>query len=183
MAYNFSDLKKRVKGVEDWLMKEYSGIRTGRATPSILDNVKIMSYDSLMPISQVASITTEGPKSLRVVPWDTSVNKAIEKAIVESNLGLSVVMDEKGVRVMFPDLTVERRQSLVKLAKQKLEDARISLRKERDMTWDDIQKKEEDGVVTEDEKFRLKNEMQKIVDETSKKLQDMADKKEQEMNN
>lgn len=183
MAYNFSDLKKRVKGVEDWLMKEYSGIRTGRATPSILDNVKIMSYDSLMPISQIASITTEGPKSLRVVPWDTSVNKAIEKAIVESNLGLSVVMDEKGVRVMFPDLTVERRQSLVKLAKQKLEDARISLRKERDMTWDDIQKKEEDGVVTEDEKFRLKNEMQKIVDETSKKLQDMADKKEQEMNN
>lgn len=183
MAYNFSDLKKRVKNVEDWLTKEYGGIRTGRATPSILDNVKIMSYDNMMPISQVASITTEGPKSLRVVPWDTSVNKAIEKAIVESNLGLSVVMDEKGVRVMFPDLTVERRQSLVKLAKQKLEDARISLRKERDMTWDDIQKREEDGAVTEDEKFRLKNEMQKIVDETSKKLQDMADKKEQEMNN
>jgi ribosome recycling factor len=142
-----------------------------------------MSYDSLMPISQVASITTEGPKSLRVVPWDTSVNKAIEKAIIESNLGLSVAMDEKGVRVMFPDLTVERRQSLVKLAKQKLEDARISLRKERDLTWDDIQKKEEDGSVTEDEKFRLKTEMQKIVDETGKRLQDMADKKEQEMNN
>ncbi len=183
MAYNFSDLKKRAKNVEDWLIKEYSGIRTGRATPSILDNVKIMSYDSLMPISQVASITTEGPKSLRVVPWDTSVNKAIEKAIIESNLGLSVAMDEKGVRVMFPDLTVERRQSLVKLAKQKLEDARISLRKERDLTWDDIQKKEEDGSVTEDEKFRLKTEMQKIVDETGKRLQDMADKKEQEMNN
>ena len=183
MAYNFSDLKKRAKNVEDWLIKEYSGILTGRATPSILDNVKIMSYDSLMPISQVASITTEGPKSLRVVPWDTSVNKAIEKAIIESNLGLSVAMDEKGVRVMFPDLTVERRQSLVKLAKQKLEDARISLRKERDLTWDDIQKKEEDGSVTEDEKFRLKTEMQKIVDETGKRLQDMADKKEQEMNN
>ncbi len=183
MAYNFSDLKKRAKNVEDWLIKEYSGIRTGRATPSILDNVKIMSYDSLMPISQVASITTKGPKSLRVVPWDTSVNKAIEKAIIESNLGLSVAMDEKGVRVMFPDLTVERRQSLVKLAKQKLEDARISLRKERDLTWDDIQKKEEDGSVTEDEKFRLKTEMQKIVDETGKRLQDMADKKEQEMNN
>lgn len=182
MAYNFSDLKKRVKDVEAWLSKEYTGIRTGRATPSILDNVKVMSYDSMMPISQVASITTEGPKSLRVVPWDSGVNKAIEKAIVESNLGLSVSMDEKGVRVMFPDLTADRRQSLIKLSKQKLEDARISLRKERDMTWDDIQKKEEEGTVTEDEKFRLKNEMQKIVDETGKKLQEFADKKEEELN-
>ena len=83
---------------------------------------------------------------------------------------------------MFPDLTADRRQSLIKLSKQKLEDARISLRKERDMTWDDIQKKEEEGTVTEDEKFRLKNEMQKIVDETGKKLQEFADKKEEEMN-
>ncbi|HLP44190.1 MAG TPA: ribosome recycling factor [Candidatus Nanoarchaeia archaeon] len=182
MAYNFSDLKKRVKDVENWLSKEYTGIRTGRATPSILDNVRVESYGSMMPISQVASITSEGAKSLRVVPWDTAMNKVIEKAIVEANLGLSVSVDEKGVRVMFPDLTAERRQSLIKLSKQKLEDARISLRKERDLTWDDIQKKEEDGSVTEDEKFRLKNEMQKIVDETGKKLQEFADKKEQEMN-
>ncbi len=182
MAYNFSELKKRVKDVEGWLTKEYTGIRTGRATPSILDNVKVESYGSMMPISQVASVTSEGPKSLRVVPWDTAMNKVIEKAIVEANLGLSVSMDEKGVRVTFPDLTAERRQSLVKLAKQKLEDARISLRKERDMTWDDIQKKEEANAITEDEKFRLKNEMQKIVDETGKKLQEMAEKKEQEMN-
>ncbi len=183
MAYNFSDLKKKVKDVEVWLGKEYAGIRTGRATPSILDNVKVESYGEMMPISQLASITTEGAKSLRVVPWDLSVNKAIEKAIIESNLGLSVALDDKGVRVMFPDLTADRRQSLIKLSTQKLEDARISLRKERDTVWNDIQKKEEEGTVTEDEKFRLKTEMQKIVDETGKKLQEMADKKEQEMNN
>lgn len=183
MAYNFSDLKKNVKEVEAWLAKEYTGIRTGQATPSILDSVKVNSYDSMMPINQVASVTTEGPKMLRVVPWDTGLNKVIERAIVDANLGLSVAMDEKGVRVMFPDLTAERRQSFIKLAKQKLEEARISLRKERDKTWDDIQKKEEDGTVTEDEKFRLKNEMQKVIDESGAKLQEMADKKEREMNN
>jgi ribosome recycling factor len=183
MAYNFSEFKKGLGEVEAWLAKEYAAIRTGRATPSILDHVKVNSYDSMMPINQVASITTEGPRSLRVVPWDTTVNKAIEKAINESDLGLSVAVDEKGVRVTFPELTAERRESLVKLAKQKLEDARISLRKERESVWNDIQEKEKAGIITEDEKFRLKNEMQKLADETNDKLVVLTERKEQEMMN
>jgi ribosome recycling factor len=92
-------------------------------------------------------------------------------------------MDEKGVRVTFPELTAERRQSLVKLTKQKLEDARVSIRKERDIVWNDIQEKEKAGSLTEDEKFRLKNDMQKLADETSKKLQTLAERKEQELLN
>jgi ribosome recycling factor len=183
MAYNFSELKKNMAEIESWLTKEFASIRTGRATPSILDNVKIESYGSQMPINQVASVSMEGPKTLRITPWDSSVNKSIEKAIVESNLGLSVALDEKGVRVMFPDLTSERREQLVKVAKQKLEEARISIRKERDATWDDIQEKEKQGGMGEDEKFRLKAEMQKIVDEAGKKFQTMAEKKEQEVMN
>lgn len=184
MAYNFSEFKKGLSEVETWLTKEYSAIRTGRATPSILDGVAVAAYDSNpMPINQLASITTEGPRSLRIVPWDMGLNKSIEKAINDSNLGLSVAVDDKGVRVNFPELTSERRQSLTKLSKQKLEDARISMRKERDRVWDDIQKQEKAGTVTEDEKFRLKNEMQKIADETGKKLQDLADRKEQELMN
>lgn len=181
MAYNFSELKKGLGEVEVWLSKEYAAIRTGRATPSILDHVLVSSYGSMMPINQVASITSEGPRGLRVVPWDTTVNKAIEKAIVDADLGLSVSMDEKGVRVLFPELTAERRQSLIKLAKQKLEDARVSLRKVRDQVWNDIQEKENAGTITEDEKFRLKTEMQKTVDETNKKLQAFEERKEQEM--
>ncbi len=183
MAYNFSEFKKGLAEVENWLAREYSAIRTGRATPSILDHVMVNNYETMMPINQVASITTEGPRSLRVVPWDAGVNKAIEKAINDSDLGLSVAVDEKGVRVTFPELTSERRQSLVKLAKQKLEDARVSLRKERDQVWNDIQEQEKTGTLTEDEKFRLKNEMQKLADETGKKLQALADRKEQEMMN
>lgn len=183
MAYNFNDFKKGLAEVESWLSKEYAAVRTGRATPSILDHVLVNNYDSMMPINQLASVTTEGPRSLRVVPWDSAVNKAIEKAINESDLGLSVSMDEKGVRVTFPELTAERRQSLVKLTKQKLEDARVSLRKERDTVWNDIQEKEKAGSLTEDEKFRLKNDMQKLADETSKKLQALAERKEQELLN
>lgn len=183
MAYNFADYKKKLGEVESWLSKEYASIRTGRATPSILDHVMVESYGSKMPINQLASVTTEGARSLRIVPWDMAVNKSIEKAIADSNLGLSVAVDEKGVRVNFPELTSDRRQSLVKLAKQKLEDARITLRKERDTAWNAIQAKEEEGGMGEDEKFRLKAEMQKIADECSKKLQTLAEKKEQEVLN
>lgn len=181
MAYNFSPFKEKLKEVENWLTKEFSQIRTSRATPSILDGVLVDSYGSKMPINQVASITTEGPRMIRITPWDTSLAKAIEKAIAVSNLGLAVTLDEKGVRVTFPELTSDRRQSLVKVAKQKLEDARVSLRKERDKLWDDIQAKEKEGGMGEDEKFRLKNEMQKMVDETGKKLTEMAERKEQEI--
>ena len=183
MAYNFSEFKKNLAEVEAWLGKEYSAVRTGRSTPSILDHVTVNSYGNMMPINQLASIVAEGPRSLRIVPWDQTINKAIEKAIADSNLGLSVSLDEKGVRVMFPELTAERRQALIKLTKQKLEDARISLRKGRDQVWDDIQKKEETGAITEDEKFRLKTEMQKMADETGKKLQNLSERKEQEMMN
>jgi len=182
MAYNFSELKRGLSEVEAWLTKEYAGLRTGRATPSILDHVMVSSYGDMMPVNQVASIATEGPRNLRIVPWDNTLNKVIEKAINDSDLGLSVSVDEKGVRVLFPELTSERRAGLIKLSKQKLEDARISVRMERDKVWDDIQEKEKDGILTEDEKFRLKDEMQKIVDEAGKRLQILTDKKELEMN-
>jgi len=107
--------------------------------------------------------------------------KNIEQAIQQSDLGLSVSIDDKGLRVKFPELTSERRAGLVKVAKQKLEDARVSLRSERERVWDDIQKKEKEGGMSEDEKFRLKEQMQKIVDETNKKLEEMTEKKEQEI--
>src|SRR3989344_4543539 len=141
MAYNFAGFKEKTKQVSTWLSKEFASIRTSRATPTVLDSISIESYGAMLPINQAASVTTEGPRSLRIVPWDTSLTKAIEKAIVESRLGLSVALDEKGARVTFPELTSERRQSLLKISKQKLEEARVSLRKERDKAWDEIQAK------------------------------------------
>lgn len=183
MAYNFSAFKQKTKSVEDWLVKEYSGVRTGRATPAILDSVKIESYGALVSIQQAGSVAIEDARSLRITPWDMSQVKNIEKGVISANLGLSTLIDDKGLRVIFPELTTEGRLALVKLIKQRFEDGRKSLRVERDHVWNDIQKREKEGGMGEDEKFRLKKEMEKIVEETSKKLEDATARKEKEIMN
>jgi len=181
MAYDFKDVKAGIKSTEEWLRSEFSGIRTGRATPALLDSVMVEAYGSFMPINQVGSISVEDTRMMRVTPWDMSLAKPIEKAIMLADLGLSLATDEKGVRVNFPDLTSERRASLIKLAKQKLEDARIALRSEREKTIKDIDKKEKDGEISEDEKFRLKAELQKYIDEAGVVLEGLFIKKEKEI--
>ncbi len=181
MQYNFSPLKARVKEIEDWLKKEQSQVRTGRATPAFLDSVRVESYGSYVPLNQVGNITLEDPRTLRVTPWDMSQTKEIEKAVATANLGVSTAVDERGVRIAFPELTSETRQNLVKIAKAKLEEVRIALRAEREKTWDEIQAREKEGGMTEDEKFRFKNDMQKLIDETNKKLEEMHEKKEKDI--
>lgn len=181
MAYNFQIFKEGLSKVEVWFKNELATVRTGRASTSILDNVMVEVYGSQMPINQVASITLEDPKTIRISPWDTGVIKDIEKAFLVADLGLSISSDGKGVRVSFPDLTSERRELLVKQSYKKLEEARISVRKEREDVWNDIQDKEKNGQISEDDKFRAKDELQKIVDECNKKLEIMAQAKEKEI--
>lgn len=181
MAYDFTQFRKSVTGVEEWLQKEFTSIRTSRATPSLLDGVFIEAYGTKMPITQVASMASEDARTLRVAPWDATQVKAIEKAITVANLGVSVSVDDHGIRVHFPELTGERRQMLVKLAKERFEQSRITLRQERDKVWNDIQEKERDAVITEDAKFQAKDVLQKIMDETNKHLEEMTEKKEKEI--
>ena len=181
MAYNFASLKTKAKEIEEWLKRELGGVRTGRATPVLLDTVQVEAYDSRMPISQVAAVSVEDARTLRISPWDSTLTKAIEKAIVQANLGVSVAVDDSGLRVSFPELTSERRAQLIKVAKTKFEEARISLRGERDTVSSDLETKKKEGEVSEDEKFRFKAEMQKIIDETNKNLETLYEKKEQEI--
>ncbi len=183
MVYNFNDFKNKIQEVENWLISEFSLVRTGRATPLILDKVMVESYGSFMPVKNVANIASEDARTLKVTPWDTSIVSAVEKAIISADLGLSVNSDGKSLRVIFPELTGERRTQLIKLSKQKLEDARVSLRMHRENVWSDIQKKEKDGLMNEDEKFRSKEEMQKFVDEANKKFEEHLAKKEEEIQN
>ena len=119
MTYDFSHLNKKVDDIKEWLKKEYFNIRIGRATPQVLDALRVDSYGISVPISQVASVSTEDARTLRVVPYDPTQSKALEKAIVSSNLGLSVSLDDKGVRVFFPELTSENRTALAKVIKNK----------------------------------------------------------------
>src|SRR3989338_4971794 len=109
MPYNFSGLKKEIETIKDWFSKELSHIRTGRATPSILDSVKVDSYGSQVPINHVASVTVSDAKTILVVPWDKNQIKAIETAIINAGLGISITTSGDGVRVIFPELTSETR--------------------------------------------------------------------------
>lgn len=181
MQYNFSPLKAELKKIEEFLGKEYSQLNIGRASPMVLDGLMVETYGSYMPIKNVASVSIEDPKTLRIAPWDKSQVKGIEKAIVAANLGLSVAPDDSGLRVIFPQLTTESRETLVKVLKEKLEDSRIAVRRERERVWDDIQAKEKEGKMTEDDRFRAKEDLQKVVDEANKNLEAVFSRKEKEV--
>ena len=181
MQYNFSNFKLEINKIAEFLSKEYNQLNIGRASPMILDGVSVESYGTRVPLKNVASVSIEDPKTLRIAPWDKNQIKEIEKSIISSNLGLSVAIDGSGIRVIFPQLTTETRQSLVKVLKEKLEESRITVRKERERIWDEIQKLEKDGKMTEDEKFKAKDDLQKVIDEINKKLEEIFSKKEKEV--
>lgn len=181
MQYNFAKFKQNTKSVEDWLIKEFGGIRAAKATPAILDGIMVESYGSKIPIKQVAAINIEDPRTVRVAPYDMGQGKAIEKAVTAANLGLSVSSDDRGVRVNFPELTTERRESLLKIAKERLEQAKVSLRKHRDEVVRDIEDQNKKKEMSEDEKFRYKSDLQKMVDDFNKKLDEYYSKKDKEI--
>lgn len=179
--YDFKTIEQKIEETQEWLRKEYQGLRTGRATPTLLDSIQIESYGSRVPLNQAANIGVEDARTLRITPWDASQVKEIEKAITNANFGVGVSSDEKGVRITFPELTTERRTSLIKIAKDKLEDARQSLRIAREETWNDIQAKEKNGDISEDDKFRNKEELQKRIDSANTALEEFFKKKETEI--
>ncbi|OGI57026.1 hypothetical protein A3B85_02595 [Candidatus Nomurabacteria bacterium RIFCSPHIGHO2_02_FULL_37_13] len=193
MQYNFSNFKNNIKKVEGFLVKEYNQLNIGRASPMVLDGVLVESYGLYVPLKNVTSISIEDPKTLRISPWDKNQIKDIEKAITGANLGLSVAVDDIGIRVIFPQLTTESRQTLVKVLKEKLEETRITVRRERESVLSEIEGKEPArnathsvagrGKLTEDEKFRAKEELQKIIDETNKNLEASFEKKQKEILN
>ncbi len=181
MQYNFSNFKTELKKVGDFLSKEYNQLNIGRASPRVLDGVNVLSYGSHVPLNNIANISIEDPKTLRIAPWDKNQIKDIEKVIIASNLGLSVATDDLGIRVIFPQLTTETRQNLVKVLKEKLEEQRITVRRERERIWEDIQVKQKEGKLTEDEKFKAKEELQKIIDEANRNLEASFEKKQKEV--
>ncbi|MCC6290979.1 ribosome recycling factor [Candidatus Nomurabacteria bacterium] len=185
MSYNFNQFKTKTKEIGEWLSREFASIRTGRATPALLDSVQVESYGARVPLKQVSAIAVEDVRSLRISVWDKTQLKAVESAIMSANLGLSVAgaSDGSGLRVTFPELTADKRALLAKLAHDRTEEAKVSLRKEREKVWNDIQEKEEAKELSEDEKFRLKDELQKIVAEENEKLEKLKAKKDAEIMN
>ncbi len=175
------DIKKRLEDILQWLMKEYSGIRTGQANPGLLDSVRVESYGTRVPLQQVGSVSIEDARTLRVSLWDTSAVASVEKSIREADLGVSVVSDSAGLRIIFPELTSERRVQLLKLAKTKLEEARVSVRSVRDEAMKDLERQFKANEISEDDKFTKKDFFQKQVEESNLKLESLFIKKEREL--
>ena len=182
MAYNIKTFDERVTEVIGWLTREFSGIRTGRATPMLLDLVTVESYGTRVPLNQVGNVNVEDPRTLRISVWDQSAIKAVEKGIQEADLGISVIVDGSGLRIVFPELTGERRTQLLKLAKGKLEEARVSLRSARDASMKEIDALHKQGETGDDERFSLRTELQKRVDKGNEELERIFNAKEKEIN-
>lgn len=181
MTYDFSGFKKKAADVAEHLSKELSAIHTGRASSAILDGIFIESYGAMLAIQHVATIASEDARTLRIVPWEKSNGKEIEKAINAANLGISVSTDAEGLRVFFPPLTTERRVAFTKIVRDKVEDARVSLKGVRENTKNDIVATEKDGGMSEDEKKFALDELQKLVDEANSTLGLIGEKKDKEI--
>lgn len=181
MAYSFNDIETKKEAIADWLRNEYKAIQTGRATPVVLDGIAIEQYGARTALNHVASISIEDARTLRVAPWDKTVIRDIEKAINEADIGLSVASDDQGLRVSFPMLTTETRQKLIKILKDKLEDARVRVRAMREEGNKDIDARSKEGEYGEDERTRYREELQKIVDGANALLEDVFAKKEKEV--
>lgn len=180
-SFDFKTLDTSIAETEEWLARELSTVRTGRATPAILDTIKPEIYGSRTPINQVAAVNIEDARTLRIVPWDKSVTKIIEKAIQDADLGVGVGSDDQGLRVSFPELTAERRTMLLKVANDKVEQARITLRGHRTDTLKALDAAEKEGGMGKDELARFKDEVQKRIDKANEALTAQGKKKENEI--
>ena len=180
MAFDPNPLKQKIKETEEWLGKELSSIRTGRAAPALLDGVRAEAYGQRSPLRELANISVEDARTIRVTPWDASLTKAIEKGIMEADLGVGVSVDDAGVRVSFPELTAERRTQLAKLAGERAEQARVTLRNHRTEAIKEIDALEKEGMQ-KDQAKRDRDEVQKLIDAGNDALAALVKKKEAEI--
>jgi ribosome recycling factor len=176
-----SDIKRRMDSAIEVLKKEFNGLRTGRASSSLLDPVMVDAYGGHVPLTQVGNINVPEPRMITVQVWDKSTVKAVEKAIRDAGLGLNPMADGTTVRVPIPPLNEERRHELQKVAGKYAEQARVSVRNVRRDGMDALKKLEKDGHISQDEQRQYEKEIQGLTDDTIKKLDDSLAQKEKEI--
>ncbi|MDO8499738.1 MAG: ribosome recycling factor [bacterium] len=176
------DFKGDFDKVMEFLKTDISGLRTGRASSAMVETVMVEAYGMRQPLKAVASISIPDPKTLAVEPWDKSILGAVEKGIRDSGLGINPVNDGKLLRLSLPELTVERRAELVKILHQKVEHARVTIRKVREDVRELIAEEAKAKSISEDDKFRFQDELEKIVKEYNEKIGAVGEGKEKEIN-
>jgi ribosome recycling factor len=177
----FAEVKKRMEGQLEHVRREFAGVRTGRASVSILDSVHVEAYGSHMPLNQVASLSIPDPTLILAQPFDPSLMASIEKAIRNSNLGLNPTNDGKAVRIPIPALTAERRKELSKLVHRYAEEGRNGVRQVRRDANDRLKKLLKDHEISEDDERRGLDEVQKITDQHIATIDELQKKKDSEL--
>ena len=165
------------KGV-DYMLHEFAGVRTGKASPALVENVDVEAYGTSMKLKQLALISTPEPRLLLIQPFDASITKDIERALKESKIGITPAVEGKLIRLPIPELSEERRKELVRSIRHMAEEARVRVRASRRNGIDEIKKLERDGKITEDERRDLEEEVQKLTDKFVKSIDTQVDAKE-----
>lgn len=176
-----NELEEGAKKAIEFFEAELAGIQTGRAQTGLISDVIIDAYGTKTPLKQVANITVTDARSLAVQPWDKGNLVQIENALRESELSLGVVNDGSAVRVNIPELTEERRNQYIKMAKEKAEEAKVSIRNTRHSVWEKVKKSKTDGTISEDEMYRREEEIKKFVEGKNKEIDDVTANKEKEL--
>jgi ribosome recycling factor len=164
-----------------FLEAEVAKIRTSRASPSLVEDIEVNAFGSKFPLKQLGAISTPQTNQLVIQPWDISYIEPIEKAIAQSGLGMSAVVDKNVIRLNLPTLTEEYRQALTKVLSEKSEQTRQTIRKLREDAWNKIQTAQKAKEISEDDKFRGKDELQKVIDDYNEKIKNLVEKKKNEL--
>lgn len=181
MAYNLRNSETEMDKILDRLGEEFSKVRTGRATSSLVDDIMVPYYGSSTPLKQVASVTVPESSMIVIQPWDKNALGDIENAITNSNKGLSATNDGNVVRVKIPSLTEERRRELTKLVEAQAEEARVALRNIRQSQWQQVLGEVKVGKATEDDKYRAEKDLNESIKKYNEKVEELANNKIKEV--
>jgi ribosome recycling factor len=174
-------IKPELDKVVAFLEKELAKIRTSQASPSLVEELMVDCFGKKLPLKQISAIFCPKPRQITIQPWDKSYLELIEKAIFQSNLGISPVVEKDLIRINLPALNEEFRKNLLKLLSERQEEARRTVRRWRENAWKEIQESFKQGKISEDNKFRGKDELQKLIDEYNKKIEEMGERKKKEI--
>jgi ribosome recycling factor len=178
---SMQEARKQMERAVEALRREFAGVRTGKASPALLDTVKVEAYGSHMPLNQVATVSAPEPRLLVVQPWDRAMIGPVERGIRESELGLNPSNDGKVVRVPIPPLTEERRKEYVRLVHKMAEDARVAVRHARKEANDAVKAQQKNGEISEDDARREQDEIQQLTDRYVEKVDELMKHKEAEV--
>ena len=174
-------IKPELEKVVGFLDREMSKIRTGRATPALVEDVVVDCFGQKFPLKQLAAISSPDPKQILIQPWDKSYVEGIVSALSNTGVGANPIVDREAIRINLPPMSEEYRKDLRRLISEKMEETRKTVRHWREKAWEEVQNSAKEGLIREDDKFRAKEDLQKLVDEYNEKIEKIGEKKTKEI--